>query len=81
MNKSCFIFFYIEEYAEFVPFSGALVGGAWPRLTHLDPAMKAMAPRPRLISKCVFLLNLKNDGYTDYFKKVHANSLLHGQII
>ena len=50
-------------------------GGAWPRLVPLDPALKVMAPRPRLIGICVYLLNLKDDVCTDYFQKVHANAL------
>ena len=48
---------YIEEYADFVPFLGALE--AWPRLAHWDPPLKAMAPRPRLISICACLQNVK----------------------
>ena len=35
---------YVEEYADFVPFSGA--SGAWPRLAPIDPPLKAIAPPP-----------------------------------
>ena len=42
----------IEEYADFVPFSGVL--RAWPRLAPLDSHLKVMAHRPRLIRICVY---------------------------
>ena len=41
----------IEEYVDFVQFSGAL--GAWPRIALLDPLLKVMALRPRLIHMCM----------------------------
>ena len=59
---------------------GAL-SGEWPRLTHLDPALKVKAPRLRLIGKCVCLLNLKDNACTYCFQEVHTNSPLHRQII
>ena len=45
--KIALISCYIHEYADFVPFSGAL--RAWPRLAPLDPPLKVMAHSPRLI--------------------------------
>ena len=40
-----------------------------------------MAPHFRLIGKCVYLLNLKDNVCTDYFQKVHTNSPLHRQTV
>ena len=48
---------YIEEYVDCVSFSGAL--GTWPRWAPLDPPLRVMAPRPRLIRISVCLQNLK----------------------
>ena len=44
INKVALVSCYIGEYADFVPFSGAL--GAWPRLAPMDSPLKVMAPRP-----------------------------------
>ena len=43
---------YIEEYDDFVPFLDAF-WGAWPRLGHFYPRLKAMAPRHQLVRVCV----------------------------
>ena len=56
---------------------------AWPRLTPLDPALKVMLPRPRLIRICVHIHpEFKTRCLHRLFpKKMHANSSLHRLII
>ena len=89
MNKSYFVFILYRGMCQFSAISGGSEGGgAWPRLTPLDPALKVMAPRPRLLGICVIicvicvrLLNVIDDICTDYFPKVHANYPLHRRIL
>ena len=57
MNKSCLAFFLYRGICRFLCHFRTL-WGACPRMTPLDPALKVMAPRPRLIGKCVYLLRL-----------------------
>ena len=60
INKSCFFSRYIEEYVDFVQFSGDFLGWWWwSRLASLDSPLKVMAPRPWLIRISVYLHNLK----------------------
>ena len=47
----------------------------------LDPPLKVMALRPKLIGICVYLMNSKDDVSTEYFQKVYSNSSLHRRII
>ena len=70
---------YIEEYIDFVPFSGA-----WGDMTAFRPfgsAFEGQGSPPPVNSICVYFLNLKDDACTDYFQKVHANYPLHRRII
>ena len=59
---------YIEEFVDCVPFSGVL--GAWPRWAPLDPPLRVMAPRPRLIRISVCLKNLKTKSAQIISKRV-----------
>ena len=71
---------YIEEYVDFVPFSGAL--RSWPRLALLDSPLTVMTPHPRLILTYMCIpTDIKDDICTDYFQKAHANSPCKGGYI
>ena len=71
---------YIEEYVDFVPFSGDLEG-----MTAFDPFGSAFEGHgsPTPVNRYMYIPPelKKNDVCTDYFQKLHANSPLHRQII
>ena len=52
VSKSYFDLFLYREIRQFCVILGHF-GGACPRLSHLDPPLNILAPRPRLIGICL----------------------------
>ena len=75
------MFFSIEEYADFVPFSGALGGRGMTMFGTLGSAFEShSSPLPFNMYMCI-LTEFSYEICTDYLQEVPANSSLHMQII
>ena len=70
---------YIDEYVDFVPFSGA-----WGGMATFDPlgyAFEGHGSPPAVNTYMCLPTGFEDDICTDYFQKMHANYPLHKQII